>query len=591
MTATEQPARPASGGVPPARRGADVLVESCIAAGIDTVFGVPGDTGIAFYDALFHRTDQIRHVLTRDERHSAAMADAFARVSNRVAAVEVSSGGGATYAVGGLGEAHAAGIPLLLISSDIHASSRGSGAITEIDQEALYSAVTKWARTVEDPEEIPALVAEALRQAVSGRPGPVALIFPENVLGQEALAATAGDELEGLATRLPLDRPSAPDADIRPAAAALAAAQQPAVLAGSGVHTSGAHAELARLAEASGAGVATTIHGKGAIADAHPWSLGVVGNNGAREYANEYLRTADVVVLVGTRANATDTNSWTGPPRTGTTVIHIDIDADRVGRNFPDAMRLSGDARTVLAQLSEALPSTDMEPVRGRAQAIAASRGQWRVEPPPGETTVGEGQLLPRDVVELANEILPDNTTVIGDAGTPTPNISSYWETTEPGRTAILPRGHGAMGYALPGAIGACFARPGAPVLSMTGDGSFAMACGELETVARLELPILCLQFTNQSFAWIKMLQHLYEGRRYFGVDPGPMDAVAIAEGSGVSAVRVRDLGTLREVLEDFVADPRPRYVDVEAPHVIDYTPPVPAWLGALHGNAARPVY
>jgi acetolactate synthase-1/2/3 large subunit len=281
LTVSTEAARP---------RGADLLVEALIASGVTDIFGVPGDTGVVFYDALYFRAGRLRHILVHDERDAAKMADAYARVTNRVGVVEVSSGGGTTFVVGGLGEAFAASIPVLLIASDIHASSRNSGALTEIDQMALFRAVTKWRRVVERAREIPAAVSD---------------------------------------TRLPRKRPLGDPAMVFQAADILAHAKQPAILAGSGVHTSAAWAELASLAEKAGIAVATTIHGKGAIADSNPWSLGTAGNNGAREHANRYLREADAVLLVGTRANATDTNSWTGATRRGVPVIQIDIDAER----------------------------------------------------------------------------------------------------------------------------------------------------------------------------------------------------------------------------------------------------------------------
>src|ERR1700722_2387518 len=165
-------------------RGADLLAEALIAAGIDTLFRVPGDTGVTFYDALYTRQDRLRHVLARDERHAGAMADAYARIRNRVGVVEVSSGGGTTYVIGSLGEASAAGVPVLVVTSDIHRSSRGTGALTEIDQVALFAAVTKWHVVVNRADDIPDAVEEAVAAAVSGRPGPVVIIVPEDVLDE-----------------------------------------------------------------------------------------------------------------------------------------------------------------------------------------------------------------------------------------------------------------------------------------------------------------------------------------------------------------------------------------------------------------------
>ncbi|WP_256839739.1 thiamine pyrophosphate-binding protein [Ornithinimicrobium faecis] len=571
-------------------RGADILAESLIGLGVDTIFGVPGDTGVVFYDALYAVPDQLRHVLARDERHAAAMADGYARVSNKIGAVEVSSGGGTTYVVGGLGEAMASGVPVLLITSDIHRSSRGSGALTEIDQMALFSGVTKFRAVVEHASDIPAMTAQAVRTATDGRPGPVALIFPEDVFDelveQEALDMSPTTQT---LVDVPAQRQSASDDVVARAAELLANAERPAIMAGSGVHSSGAWSELGALAETGAIPVATTIHGRGVIADADQWSLGVVGNNGGRPYANDYLASADVVLLVGTRANATDTNSWQGPAREGTTVLQIDVDADRAGRNFPESVRLVGDARTVLQQILEQVPKASDEVRVKRGEEVVAERTAWAADRWEGD--LKDGQLHPRDVVELVDEVIGSESLWVADPGTPTPNVATYRAISKPGRSVIIPRGHGPMGYAIPAAVGISVARPGLPVVSVTADGSFAMACGELETVSRFDLPILYVQFTNHSMGWIKMLQHLYSSKRYFGVDPGTIDAVKVAEGCGLRAERVTTLERLRELVTEFAHDPKPLYIDIEVPHMIDVLPPVPAWQTALDGNAERPVY
>jgi acetolactate synthase-1/2/3 large subunit len=580
-----------------ALRGADLLAEALIAGGVDTLFGVPGDTGVVFYDALSARSHRLRHVLARDERHAATMADAYARVANRVGVVEVSSGGGTTYAVGGLGEAMAAGVPVLVVTSDIHRGSRGTGALTEIDQLALFSAVTKWRTVVEHAREIPAAVQQALIAATTGRPGPVAVIVPEDVLDE---AIEDASRIPSGPAAIPAERTGAAAQSVAAAAAMLAAAARPLIIAGSGVHSSGAWPELAGLAQRAAIPVATTIHGKAALPDSHPLSLGVIGNNGARDYANDFAARADAVLIVGSRANATDTNSWTGPPRRGVPIAQIDIAPDRAGRNFPDAIALVGDAAAVLAQLAEQIePATD-DTQAERVREIAKRRAEWLAAGPRGDTAVADGQLVPADIVTVLNTELGSDTIIVADPGTPTPNLSAYWETTTAARTVIAPRGHGPMGYAIPAAIGAAFARPGQPIIALTGDGSFAMACGELETIARFQLPILCVQMTNHSLGWIKMLQHLYSGQRYFGVDPGPIDAVAVARGCGVAAERVTGIGRLTDLARRFAAEPSPFYIDVEVPHMIDYTPPVSSWINALpgrsgrsdgSGGASRPVY
>ncbi len=567
--------------------GAEMLAECLCLAGIDIIFGLSGDTGVIFYDALYHRRDRIRHVMAHDERHAAYMADAYARCTNRVGAMEVSSGGGVTYAVGGLGEAYASSVPILVITSDIHSNSRGTGALTEIDQELLFSAVTKWRATVPSASDLPRLVVEALEAATSGRPGPACLIVPEDVLDEPGRAPAGAFGIE-----VPRTRPAPDEDSVRLAAEALRQAERPAIVAGSGVHISGAWDELARLAETAGLPVATTIHGKGSIAETSCWSLGVAGANGARDYANEYLAGADAVLFVGTRANATDTNSYASPTREGTVVIHNDIEAARVGRNFPGSIPLVGDAQSALVRLDEALSSGGSEERRGSLLAwIEGRRRDWYEALESEVPDVVRATITPREVLRILLEVAGEDVVLTGDPGTPTPNAAAYWETDRASRSVVIPRGHGPMGYAIPAAIGAAMALPERQVVGLTADGSFAMSCGELETAVRLRLPIVYVQFTNGSMGWIKMLQHLYMGGRYFGVEAGTIDAVAVARGMGLSAARVTTKEEFSEVLHGALASREPWFIDVPVPDQISLVPPVAPWQAALAGETERPVY
>ena len=375
-------------------RGADLLVDSLISAGVETIFGLPGDTGVVFYDALYAATDRLHHVLARDERHAVVMADAYARVCNRVGVAEVSSGGGVVYAVGGLGEAYASGCPILLITSDIHSASRNTGALTEIDQLGLFAAVSKWQTIVSSASAIPSAVADALRSATTGRPGPVVIIIPEDVL-DESVERPAALGLGRSDTLVPRTRTVADPVAVSIAAAMLGTADRPAIVAGSGVHSSEAWAALALVAEKAAIPVATTIHGKGAIADTNPWSLGVVGNNGGGERGNNYIRAADAVLFVGTRANATDTSGWTLPPRTGVKIAQIDIDDGRAGRNYVEAVRLIGDARVTLAAIGEAIETAPSRVREQRSSSLVVERERWRAAEVDGAPPVTDGNCRP----------------------------------------------------------------------------------------------------------------------------------------------------------------------------------------------------
>lgn len=563
------------------RIGADLLAEGLVAAGVEVVFGVPGDTGIALYDALYQRADRIRHVLARDERAAAAMADGYARAGHRLGVVEASSGGGVTYLVGGLGEAYAASIPLLVLTSDIARQSRGTGAVTEIDQGSLLSAVTKWQRTVEAADDIPVLLAEAIAAALSGRPGPVSLVFPEDVLSMPSAAVPTA-----IPATLPPLRPDAPEEVVAQVAKALSLSRRPAILAGSGVHLSAAWEELRALAHDTGVPVATTIHGKGAFAETDALALGVVGANGAHTGANAYLAQADWVLLVGTRANATDTDGFRAPPRQGCFIAQIDIDPHRAGRNYPSAVPMVGDAGAVLRQLGRELRNRGVPPasIDRAAQAVGADEVL-------GEEAVAVGALHPGRLVLTLQAAVQSGTLVTADAGTPTPWLASLWRCETAGRSVLIPRGHGPMGFALPAAVGAALAHPSTPVLCLTTDGSLAMCAGELETVHRLELPITIVHLSNQSYGWIKMLQHLYAERHYLGVDFSAVQADLVARGFGLSAERVGSLEELARAVARAQAEGRPHFIDVQVPSEEALVPPVSPWQRTLQGLGGRPVY
>jgi acetolactate synthase-1/2/3 large subunit len=565
--------------------GAEILLEALVASGVRMIFGLPGDTGIALYDALAGYQDRLRHVLARDERHAGVMADVFARCRNEVAVLEVSSGAGMTYAIGGLGEAYAASLPLLLIASDIHQRSRNTGAITEIDSMKLFSAVTKWAALAQSAAELPKLVRMALTQATSGCPGPVALVIPVDVLEEQLSTTIVPGSISA-----PRSRSAASPGAVELAARALDAAKRPAVLAGSGVHLSGAWDALAQLAGNGGIPVATSIHGKGAISETSTWSLGVAGANGARPYANKYLATADAVLLVGTRANSTDTSGYTAPARIGTTVMQIDIEADRVGRNYPGCIELVGDARETLAALAGSVHGDPSRSAELRAW-IAKERREWQeslpnaldVDVPPN------GPLSPYAVFAALRAATPVEATVISDCGTPTPYLAQLWEIEHPGRDVISARGHGAMGYALPGAVGAALARPGRPVLALTTDGSFPMCCGELETIARYQLPITIVEFANGSFCWIKMHQHLYHDKRYFGVDHGRVDGAAAAIAFGIAGRKVASPAALESAVREAFQLGRPTLIEVEVADELAIVPPVAPWVAAVAAGGGKP--
>jgi acetolactate synthase-1/2/3 large subunit len=561
--------------------GARALVEVLVASGVKHVFGLPGDTGMAFYDALHHRRPEVTHIMTRDERSASFMADVYARACGKIGVCEGPSGGGATYIVPGVAEAHGSAIPLLCLTSDTPVAQHGRGVLTELDQETLFRPVTKWNTRVNASVTMAEMTRRAIRMATAGRPGAAHLSLPTDALEGE----TPDESVYGVPdfSRAPALR-TRPDPDlVQRAADAISAAQRPVIVAGGGVVTSGAWDQLTELAESTNVPVATSINGKGSISETSPVSIGVVGGNGARPYTNAVVNDADLVIFVGTRTDSTTTHHWTVPPLHGSVnAIQIDVEPWEIGNNYRLVAPLAGDARLALADILAAIdhPNRIAGRHRERIAALVGERDRYWADVE--RQARGQSQpIKPQRVVHAMRRLLGDDVLIVADPGTPTPYLAAQYELRRAGRTTIIPRAHGGLGYAIPGVVGAAFAAPERRVIGMTGDGSFGMSAGEFETITRLNLPVVIIQCSNGSFGWIKELQHLYHDDRYFSVDFNPVDYAAIARGFGFQARQVVDPADVEPAMREALADGRPYFLDVVTESQITETPPVASWLEA----------
>ena len=545
---------------------------------VEYIFGVCGDTSLPFYDALGRLDHGIRHVLCRDERSAGYMADAYARVSGKVGVCEGPSGGGATYVIPALAEANESSIPFLSITTDISVSSRGRYTLTELDQEALFRPVTKWSKVLDRAADLPRIIRGAFTQMTTGRPGAAHVGVPFDVqtdaVDQEELWA---DSTLG---RFP-SRRVGPDAQaVSIAADLIVAAQRPVFVCGGGVVISGAEAELQALAERLGAGVATTISGRGSISDHHPLAVGVVGSNGGTAETRSVIEAADVLIFVGCRAGSVTTERWRFPARGAATIIHIDVDPAVIGANYRADAALVGDARLSLAALNAACTQhgtrtcgrAAMEHLVGNAKAEKFSSFKQLA-------ASEELPIRPERLVADLQVVLPDDSIVVADAGTPCPYFSAYYLQANTGRRFISNRAHGALGYALAAAAGACFARPGAKCISVMGDGSFGFTAGELETVMRYKLPITFVVISNASYGWIKAGQKTKYQGRYFSVDFERSDHARIAEAYGLKAWSVAEPAALRSALDAAVNHAGPSLVDVISQPLHEARAPVSEWV------------
>src|SRR6266568_7200576 len=336
--------------------GAEAAVEMLKAHGVEILFGLCGDTSLPFYDALARLPHGMRHVLARDERSAAYMADGYARVSGRVGVCEGPSGGGATYILPGLAEANESSVPVLCINTDISVSARGRYTLTELDQSALMRPITKWNTVLNRSEEIPGAFRAAFNQMTSGRPGAAHIALPFDVQkGSVNRTDVWGDATLG---QYPSRRIAPDPYFIGRAAELLRSASHPVFLCGGGVVIAGAEQELLELAERLSAPVATTISGKGSISDEHPLAVGVVGSNGGTPETRAIVDQADVVFFIGCRAGSVTTERWRHPAPGKSKVVHLDVDPAVPGANYLVDVALIGDAKFGLSMLNNALAST-----------------------------------------------------------------------------------------------------------------------------------------------------------------------------------------------------------------------------------------
>ena len=558
--------------------GAEALVRMLQLFQVKHVFGLCGDTSLPLYDALARLDHGITHVLTRDERSAAYMADGYARIAGRPGVCEGPSGGGATYILPGVVEANESSVPVLAITTDIATTSRGRYTLTELDQQNLFRPLTKWAGVANSAADIPRLMRTAFTAMCSGRTGAAHLSLPFDA----QKGAVEADELWGdaaLAT-FPARRSGADPHDIARAAAMLTASANKLLVVGGGLVLSGAERELAELAELLNAGVATTISGQGGMAETHALNVGVIGSNGGTPWTRAVVEMADLVVFIGCRAGSVTTERRRFPAPGAAKVLHIDIDPAVIGANYPTDLGLVGDSRVVLRQLIDSLNGQTVfeMPSRLNAAVIAQAKADKRAAFL-ALAHSNAAPILPERVVHDLQAVLPDDAIVVADPGTPCPYFSAYYEIRKTGRRFFSNRAHGALGYSMSAALGAWFAEPSAKVVSVMGDGSFGFTVGEMETIVRVKAPITMVVISNSVYGWIKAGQKTGFDARYFSVDFNRTDHAAVAAAYGVKSWRVEDPRQLQSVFKEAVEYGGPTLVDVICQPLQDAKAPVSEWV------------
>jgi acetolactate synthase-1/2/3 large subunit len=493
----------------------------------------------------------IHQIAYRAENAGGYMADAYSRISHETAVVTAQNGPAATLLVAPLAEALKASVPIVAIVQDVNRDQTDRNAFQEFDHVAMFASCTKWARRVIDASRVEDYIDQAFMAANSGRPGPVALMLPADLLLEKAKPSTRRANLG----TFPLDRTVADPARISEAAALLAKARAPIVIAGGGVHISGAHDALAALQEAASLPVATTVMGKGAVAETHPLSVGVaayfMGVNGSTRHLRPLVAEADVVLLVGNRTNQNGTDSWKLYPA-GARFIHIDADGNEVGRNH-EALRLVGDARLTLEALTAELARQDLAARKAARPALEQRIAQGKqayLDESAAVRTKDSTPLRPERVMQSLDARLTPDSIVVSDASYSSIWTANYLTALKAGMRFLTPRGMAGIGWGFPMALGAKAARPDAKVFCVVGDGGFGHVWSELETMLRENLPVTLIVLNNQILGYQKHGENAKFSAHTRAVDFKPVDHAAIAAACGVRGVRVKSLAELEAALD-----------------------------------------
>ena len=561
--------------------GADCLVEMLEKYQVEVIFGVPGDTSIPLYRALAAKGCSITHVLARDERSASFMADAYARLSHKPGFCECPSGAGPLYALPGIAEANASSVPVILLTSDIPLSGEGKQTITELDTQRLFESITKWSSVIKQADKVPETIRRALRIATTGRPGTVHLAFPKEVMEGE-LGAKAQVYAEPECAAYPAYRTRGARAELEKLVKLITRAERPVIIAGGGANHSQAGGALVALAEWLNAPVVTTISGQGIIPDEHRLALGVIGDNGYHPHAHRAIQDGDVLLYVGCKMGSVSTINWTMPePREGRRIIQVDLNPEMLGNNFQNALSVAGDARLIMeevlilvrgqiARKDETEWSRGLNEQRRDFWQNARADFERRDEPLRGAPIIAE-----------LNKYMDTESVVISDAGTPTPYTSRYLRLGGRSSRFLIPRAYGGLGYAIPALVGAHFARPGAKLAGLFGDGSLGMSAGEMETLARLNIPAVLIHFSNSTFGWIKCLQKLHNKANYFSVDFNRGDPTLLARGCGLKALHIQTHAELAEGMAEAFAADGPVFLNLVTEPETESLPPVYTWQQA----------
>lgn len=528
--------------------GAQIVIESLVAQGVDTIFGYPGGTILNIYDELYKNSDRIRHILTAHEQGAAHAADGYSRATGKVGVCFATSGPGATNLVTGIATAYMDSIPMVAITCNVGSNLLGRDSFQEVDVAGITMPITKHNYIVKDVKKLAQVITDAFAIAASGRPGPVLIDIPKDVTSQttEYIPATTPSSVYNK------NHPIDPEI-YQQAANLVASSKKPLIVCGGGVITSGASKELLEFATKLDAPVATTLMGTGGFPCKNPLYTGMIGMHGTKA-SNLGSSNCDLLIAIGARFSdrvISDSKKFARNAK----IMHIDIDPAEIGKQVLTHMELIGDAKQVLTELLKRIEPKSNSEWHNMIQ-------RWKAEFPQQDSD-GAG-LNPQFIMEKIHEATNGQAIITTEVGQHQMWASQFYQYETP-RSFISSGGLGTMGFGTGASMGAQVGLPDKQVISIAGDGSFRMNCNELATISYYQIPVIIVIMNNSTLGMVRQWQTLFYDKRYSqtNLDRGP-DFKKLAEAYGVDGYQVATKEAFDQAIRQALQNRKPAVIDAK---------------------------
>lgn len=548
--------------------GSQAVLESLLRENVHVIFGYPGGAIMPVYDALYDYTNdgRIKHVLVRHEQGAGHAAEGYGRMTGEPGVCLVTSGPGATNLVTAIADAMMDSVPMVCISGQVHSSVIGTDAFQEADVIGITAPVTKWNYQVTRANEIPGIMAKAFHIARTGRPGPVLIDITKDA--QFEMMEFSYPENVILSSYQPTTEPH--HRQIETAARYLDKAERPLILVGQGVQIAKAQTELADFLEKGDFPAAFTLHGLSALHSGHPLHVGFLGMHG--NYAPNMLSNkADVVMAIGMRFDDRVTGRLSDYLNDAT-IIHVDIDPAELNKNVPADVPIVADAKIALKELTKAIHKNTHKDWLDEFNKLYEIERKQVIDQ---NTYPTEGELKMAEVVTMISELTKGEAVVVADVGQHQMITARYYQFTKP-NSWISSGGMGTMGFGLPAAVGAKFARPKQEVISISGDGGIQMNIQEFTTLAQEQLPVKVVILNNGFLGMVRQWQQLFFEKRYSMVNIQSPDFVAVAKGCGLEGNRVATRKDLKIALRKMLNHKGPYVLEIKVEQEENVFPMIP---------------